>query len=342
MSTPARRSFFRCSIVALTLMLAGAASLAQPVAAPAQPVTDAAVATPKDQPGEGQRAKANKRPSIYDETADAKQQIAEAVAKAAKNNRRVLVQWGGNWCGWCILLHDKMASDSTLKKELLYEYDVVLVDIGNWDKHMDLAQSYGADLKGNGVPYLTVLGADGKAIANQETGSLEAKQTDGQNGHDAAKVLSFLKKHEAAPHSAEESLSQSLAKAKSENKMVFLHFGAPWCGWCHPLENWMAKPEVADILGKDFIDLKIDTDRDTGGKDALKKYAKTDGGIPWFVFLSADGAPIVTSDGPKGNVGFPAAPEEIEHFVSMLTNAKKSMTAEDVQTLKTSLEMGKK
>ena len=31
---------------------------------------------------------------------------------------------------------------------------------------------------------------------------------------------------------------------------VFLHFGAPWCGWCHRLENWMAKPEVAAILAK--------------------------------------------------------------------------------------------
>src|SRR5215216_5325616 len=59
--------------------------------------------------------------AIYDESADAQKQIDAALAKAKKENRRVLIQWGGNWCGWCRLLHAKFQSDAAIRKELSYE-----------------------------------------------------------------------------------------------------------------------------------------------------------------------------------------------------------------------------
>ena len=40
---------------------------------------------------------------VYDETANAKIQISDAVTKAKKDNKHVLLQIGGNWCPWCIL-----------------------------------------------------------------------------------------------------------------------------------------------------------------------------------------------------------------------------------------------
>ena len=57
---------------------------------------------------------------------------------------------------------------------------MVLVDIGRWDKNMDLASGYGADLKRHGVPFLTILDARGDVVANQETASLETSQGDSQ------------------------------------------------------------------------------------------------------------------------------------------------------------------
>ena len=65
----------------------GAHAAAQPDSVAAQ--------TLRDEP------KPAKKP-LYDESADAKQQIAAALAKAKRENRRVLIQWGGNWCSWCI------------------------------------------------------------------------------------------------------------------------------------------------------------------------------------------------------------------------------------------------
>ena len=51
---------------------------------------------------------------------------------------------------------------------------------------------------------------------------------------------------------------------------------------------------------------------------------------------------IATSDGPKGNIGFPGSPEEIEHFIGMMTKGRKKMSEADVAGLKASLEKDNK
>jgi len=159
---------------------------------------------------------------VYDEAADAGADIAAALAVAARKNKRVLIQWGGNWCGWCIKLHDLFRTDRTIARKILYEYEVVTVDIGRWDKHLDLVERYGADIQGSGVPYLTVLAADGSVLANQDTGSLE----EGDH-HDPALVLDFLETHQAPYPEAEALLANALDRAGREDKRLFLTFGAP-------------------------------------------------------------------------------------------------------------------
>lgn len=286
-------------------------------------------ATPAKAAGPAAKAK------VYDEAADSREQITAALARAASQNRRVLVQWGGNWCPWCVRLHELFRSDRAIAKVLQYEYDLVYVDAGRpAGKNMDLARSYGADLAVNGFPFLTILDADGAVVANQETAALEVKGPDGQSkgveaGHDPAVVLKFLEAHQAAPLKAQDLLDQGLARAKESGKLAFVHFGAPWCGWCRKLEAWMARADVAPVLGKAFVDVKIDQDRTVGGKDLLARYSGgKSGGIPWFVLLDGSGRAVIDSTGPQGNVGFPAAPEEIEHFGAMLRKTGRLSEAE--------------
>jgi len=100
----------------------------------------------------------------------------------------------------------------------------------------------------------------------------------------------------------------------------------------------MALKEVAPILAKDFVDVRIDTDRMIGGNDILKRYTKTQGGIPWFVFTDGDGKAIITSDDPeRGNVGFPAQDFEIAHFRRMVERVARSITPADIDFLVKSL-----
>jgi thiol-disulfide isomerase/thioredoxin len=161
----------------------------------------------------------------------------------------------------------------------------------------------------------------------------------GKSEYDLPKVMGFLKEHEAPKPDAVKRWDAALARAKAEKKRVFLHFGAPWCGWCHKLEDWMAKPEIAALLAKDFVDLKIDVDRAVGAKAIQERFPKAKSqGIPWFAFVDGDGAVLADSnDAKEKNVGFPAEPSEIEHFGSMLAKARLSLTEADVQVLLASL-----
>lgn len=272
---------------------------------------------------------AQKPASIYDEAADGAQQIAAALERARRDEKRVLVQWGANWCGWCHKLHALFEQDAAVRKSLSYEYEVVLIDVGRFDKHVELVTKYGADLKGNGVPFLTVLDAQGAVLVNQETSSLEL-----DGAHDPAKVLAFLDKYKAAPREAAPLLEAALAQAKAEQKLVFLTFGAPWCGWCHRLEDWMWSPSVAPVLAKDFVPLKLDVDRTLGGKALLTKFrGGDDGGIPWFVLLDADGKALVDSDDAGQNLGCPWTEEEIAVFGKLMQARKRRITDEELVAL---------
>lgn len=82
----------------------------------------------------------------------------------------------------------------------------------------------------------------------------------------------------------------------------------------------------------------MDTDRMTGGKALAMKLRGEQGGIPWMVILDDKGKHLTTSDGPKGNVGYPAQPQEIAHFMEMLKETKQRITAEELQAVEATLK----
>lgn len=264
---------------------------------------------------------------VYDESADAKADVAAAVQRAAADNKRVLLDIGGNWCGWCRLLHTLFTGDKDTRELLNAEYEVVYVDIAHGEKNRDLLASYG--INAHSYPYLAVLDANNKLVTQQETGALEAGPK-----HDPAKVKAFLEKNKAPAQDARSVLDAALSQASAEGKQVFLHFGAPWCGWCHRLEDVLAQPAVAHALPQDLVLVKIDIDRMTGGKDLQGKY-QASGGIPWYAILRPDGTVVSTSEiKPGSNIGFPTEPEEIDHVMKMLTTGRKHMTDDQVAAVR--------
>lgn len=280
---------------------------------------------------------AKAKPSIYDVNADAREQVKAAGVKAGRDHQRILVMFGGDWCGWCHKLHDLMKTNAEIRKTLSEDYQVVMVDTKAPNAEAFLAECAG-DLEGVGFPFLAVLDADGKILTRQKTDPLEVG-----DHHDPKKVQAFLDEWAPEKISSATVMEAALAKASSEDKRVLLHFGAPWCGWCHKLDDFLAREEIAATVGKEYVDVKIDVDRMVGGKELLAKYCETQGGIPWTVILDAKGVPIVNSDGPKGNIGYPASSEEIAHFISMLKTSAKKLDASDLKAIEDALKVdGKK
>ena len=279
------------------------------------------------------QVKVKARPSIYDVKLDARAQVVRAAAIAKRDNQRLLVMFGGDWCGWCHKLHDTFQQNRDISKILREDYQLVMVDTKAPNAEALLKECQG-DLKQMGYPFLAVLDADGKIITRQETDALE----EGDH-HDPKKVRDFLSQWAPEKQEAAKVLKVAMDRASSEDKRVFVHFGAPWCGWCHKLDNFLAREEIAKVMGKDFIDVKIDVDRMIGGKDIEAKFRKNPGeGIPWFVILDAKGEAIGNADGPNGNIGYPAAPDEISHFLKMLRKAARKSDAADFELIEKTLK----
>jgi hypothetical protein len=141
---------------------------------------------------------------------------------------------------------------------------------------------------------------------------------------------------------AEAVLSEGLAKAKAEGKRVFLVFGSPTCGWCKYFDKYHADPEVAKLIGKHLVLVKVDVVTNPGGKDLYEKYG-TQRGVPAFTILDAGRNVLADSGDGTNNVGFPYKPEEIEHYVTAMKKALPALTDQDVRVLRRKLaEVGPK
>jgi thiol:disulfide interchange protein len=133
-------------------------------------------------------------PDIYPDPGKAKTDLADALQSAAANHRRIIVDFGGNWCTDCHVL-DGYFHDAANKPLLEAGFLLVHVNIGRRDQNLDLAERYQIPLK-KGVPALAVLDSDGKLLYSQRTGEFEAMRSMQSNT-----VTEFLTQWKpAAPH----------------------------------------------------------------------------------------------------------------------------------------------
>jgi thiol:disulfide interchange protein len=122
---------------------------------------------------------------IYPDPSQAKADVAAALKTAAQTHKRVLLDFGGNWCGDCQVLNIYF-NDPANRPLLDSNYVLVDVNIGHKDANLDLAEQYGVPLS-KGVPALAVLSSDGTLLYSQRGGEFEAMRR-----MDISSVTSFL------------------------------------------------------------------------------------------------------------------------------------------------------
>jgi thiol-disulfide isomerase/thioredoxin len=122
---------------------------------------------------------------IYPDPSEAKADLAAALKTAAATHKRVIIDFGGNWCGDCHVLDIYFHNPENLPI-LESNYVLVHVNIGHMDENVDIAEHYGVPLK-KGVPALAVLSDRGKVLYSQKSGEFEKMRS-----MQATSVTSFL------------------------------------------------------------------------------------------------------------------------------------------------------
>ena len=100
---------------------------------------------------------------IYDEKANADADVARAFARAKKSGKRVLLDLGGDWCPDCIVLSNFMKLPE-IKRFVDTYYDVVLVDVGRFNKNLHIPARLGFAEKLRGVPAVLIFTPDRKLV----------------------------------------------------------------------------------------------------------------------------------------------------------------------------------
>ncbi|HXQ11002.1 MAG TPA: thioredoxin family protein [Caulobacteraceae bacterium] len=95
-------------------------------------------------------------PYPYDEHADADAAVAGTKARALERHRLLLIDLGGNWCGDCRVLAGTMALPE-VRAFVDAHYEVVTVDVGRFDKNLQIPARYGITHRLEGVPSLLVI-----------------------------------------------------------------------------------------------------------------------------------------------------------------------------------------
>jgi thioredoxin 1 len=128
---------------------------------------------------------------LYPADADAYKEIEEALHAAAKSHKRVMLVFGGNWCYDCHVL-DAAFHLPEIAPTLNRNYVVVHVDVGEYNKNLDIAKKYEVPLE-RGVPAAAILDGTGKLLVSQKNQEFEKARSMAPED-----ILAFLNKWKPA------------------------------------------------------------------------------------------------------------------------------------------------
>ncbi len=107
----------------------------------------------------------------FDPKRDPAADLRAAVGQARREGKRILLDVGGEWCGWCKLLDATLAREDSLRELLSKNYVVVKVNYSDENRNEAFLSRFPKII---GYPHLYVLDPDGNLLHSQNTNVLEA------------------------------------------------------------------------------------------------------------------------------------------------------------------------
>jgi thioredoxin-related protein len=124
---------------------------------------------------------------LYDPVLDGMKQIKEAVSKAKLQGKHVLIQYGGNWCSWCIKFDAFCKADTSIMRVINSSYIPVKLNYSPENKN-EAANAYLGNPMRFGFPVFIIVDGNGKVLHIQDSALLEEGQ-----GYNNKKVTGFFR-----------------------------------------------------------------------------------------------------------------------------------------------------
>ena len=132
---------------------------------------------------------------------------------------------------------------------------------------------------------------------------------------------------------------EAFAKARSEDKPIFLSIGYSTCHWCHVMERESFENEsVAESLNKHFVCIKLDREERPDLDRVYMLFVQSatgSGGWPMSVWLTPDAKPFFggTYFPPDNRYGRPGFKALLEHLANAWKNEREKIERSGTQVI---------
>ena len=133
---------------------------------------------------------------VFDPASDPAKDLQAAMEKAQAEHKNILMDVGGNWCSWCMVLDHTLREDAELQGLLEKNYVMLHVNYSKENENKEFLRKYPQP---KGYPALYVLSPQGRLLkAETDTSELEGNHKIG-GGYNKDAVREFLEKNKPKP-----------------------------------------------------------------------------------------------------------------------------------------------
>lgn len=251
--------------------------------------------------------------------------FAQALAKAKKENKKLMVDCYTLWCGPCRFMAKNVFPDEKLGKFMNEHFVCMQLDMEHGE-----GPERNKTFQVEAYPTFIFFDADGKEMSRFEgmamqddfqkrcerilKGEAPISKEDIQKEKqhrvaekdtiiDEGKGVNFIKGSEVR-------FADVLAQAKRENKRVLVDFWATWCHACMQMNKTTFRDtRVGNMMNYAFVNYAVDVDHDADAKELVEKFNIK--AFPTYLILNPDGTEYNRIIGSN----------TVEGFAKALTNA---------------------
>lgn len=251
--------------------------------------------------------------------------FAQALAKAKKENKKLMVDCYTLWCGPCRFMAKNVFPDEKLGKFMNEHFVCMQLDMEHGE-----GPERNKTFQVEAYPTFIFFDADGKEMSrfegmamqddfqkrcerilkgeapiSKENIQKEKQQRVAEKDTiiDEGKGVNFIKGSEVR-------FADVLAQAKRENKRVLVDFWATWCHACMQMNKTTFRDtRVGNMMNYAFVNYAVDVDHDADAKELVEKFNIK--AFPTYLILNPDGTEYNRIIGSN----------TVEGFAKALTNA---------------------